>query len=202
MRRILDGSVALIAIILISPLLLLIAAVIVLVSPGNPFYLAPRVGKDGRKFCMWKFRTMIPGASQVGPSITGRGDPRIIPGGRYLRRSKLDALPQFANVLLGDMSLVGPRPEAPEIVALYQPVQYQVLSVKPGITGRVQLESGDESDSIPYSEKADEYYIKHLMSRKVDSDLAYIQDRTLAGDIRILLSTAVYIIRAIVRHRA
>src|SRR5262249_43050665 len=140
MRRMLDITVAAIALLLVSPLLVLIGLSIVLSSPGSPFYLANRVGKDGRVFRMWKFRTMKLGASKMGPPITAKRDPRVIAVGHFLRRSKLDELPQFFNVLLGDMSLVGPRPEAPEVVAHYTAEQRQVLQAKPGMTGKVQIE--------------------------------------------------------------
>lgn len=199
MRRFVDCFLSFAFLVVLSPLLVFIACVIVTVSPGSPFYLAPRAGKDGKPFRMWKFRTMVPRASTIGPPITGAGDSRIIRFGDFLRRTKLDELPQFINVFVGDMSLVGPRPETPEIVALYRPSQRQVLSVKPGMTGKVQLESREESDSIPASEKADEYYIRHLMERKLDSDLEYLQRRTARSDTWILFSTALYVLRAVVR---
>jgi lipopolysaccharide/colanic/teichoic acid biosynthesis glycosyltransferase len=198
-RRFLECLVALIMLVLASPLLLVIAIAIVVVSPGNPFYMATRVGKNGKPFRMFKFRTMKPDASKLGPVITSKRDPRIILIGHFLRRTKLDEFPQFINVLLGDMALVGPRPEVPEIVALYGPAQAEVLCVKPGITGKVQLE-GEESDSIPEAERAKEYYVKHIMERKLRSDLAYIHSRSLLGDARIVAATALYLLRSLLRH--
>lgn len=196
MRRLIDISGSFLALLVTSPLLVAVAVAIAIDSPGNPFYLARRVGKDGAAFRMWKFRTMVPNAAQVGPAITGGRDPRITRLGHFLRRTKLDELPQFINVLTGDMSLVGPRPESPDIVARYTAEQHKVLSAKPGVTGKVQLESGEESDAIPANEDAEEFYIRHLMDRKLRADLEYLEHRTLASDVRILLNTAVYVMRA------
>ena len=199
LRDLLEKFIAVVVIILLSPLLFLIAITIFIASPGNPFYLANRVGKDGRPFSMWKFRTMVNNADALGLPITGRDDPRVLKIGGFLRRAKLDELPQFFNVLLGDMSLIGPRPEAPEFVELYTPQQRQVLAFKPGITGRVQLESGDESQNLPAGAEAGEYYVRHLMAGKLSSDIAYMQNRTALSDLRILFSTAGYVFRSIAR---
>lgn len=149
---------------------------------------------------MWKFRTMIVDAERAGPAITGQEDPRVTRVGRILRRTKLDELPQFLNVLAGDMTLVGPRPEAPEFVALYTPAQRAVLAVKPGVTGRVQLESGEESDSIPKGISADEFYRRHLMDRKLHRDLEYLNTRTAWSDTMIVLETAALMVRAFRRN--
>ena len=148
---------------------------------------------------MWKFRTMIPGATRLGGPITGHNDPRVTRLGRILRRIKLDELPQFLNVLLGDMTLVGPRPEAPEIVLLYNPSQRSVLRVKPGITGCVQLEAGHEAETLPHGAVAAEYYVQHLMDRKVHRDLEYLGNRTVVSDAKILVATAVLVLRSIFR---
>lgn len=182
---------------LISPLLALVALAVVIDSPGNPFYRGWRAGKAGRNFRMWKFRTMVAGAAKMGP-ITGKNDARVTRIGRFLRKTKLDELPQFINVLTGEMTLVGPRPEAPEIVALYTPSQRAVLAVKPGVTGRVQLESGEESESIPEGADPHEYYLQHLMERKLRLDLDYLSVRTPQSDARIVLSTATYVLRCFV----
>jgi len=104
--------------------------------------------------------------------------------------------------VLGDMSLVGPRPEAPEIVAMYTPEQRAVLSVKPGVTGKVQLESREESDSIPEDAKADEYYVRHMLDRKFRTDMEYLKNRSVRGDVSILLSTALYVLRVFAKRVA
>jgi lipopolysaccharide/colanic/teichoic acid biosynthesis glycosyltransferase len=193
--RVIDFSLALLALVVLSPLLLIIGLAVMLDSPGSPFHRARRVGQGGRIFRMWKFRSMVMNAANLGPTITGANDPRITRVGRFLRVTKLDELPQFLNVVLGDMSLVGPRPEAPEIVAMYTPEQRAVLSVKPGVTGKVQLESREESDSIPEDAKADEYYVRHMLDRKFRTDMEYLKNRSVRGDVSILLSTALYVLR-------
>jgi lipopolysaccharide/colanic/teichoic acid biosynthesis glycosyltransferase len=196
MRRIIDIFFALLVLTITSPLLILVAVAVMIDSPGNPFYRAARIGRDKRFFRMWKFRTMVNGASKGG-SITGKNDPRITRLGAMLRRSKIDELPQFFNVLVGDMTLVGPRPESPEFVALYTPRQEIVLTVKPGVTGTVQLESGEESDSIPENVSYHEYYIQHLMDTKLQKDLNYIEVRTTTSDTKIVLRTAAYMMQVL-----
>jgi lipopolysaccharide/colanic/teichoic acid biosynthesis glycosyltransferase len=203
MRSCLDFAVALIALALLAPVMVVVALLVVLDSPGNPFYLAPRVGKSGRLFRMWKFRTMLPDASRLGPPITGGEDPRITRLGRFLRRFKLDELPQFLNVLTGSMSLVGPRPETPEIVALYTSAQRRLLSVKPGITGKVQLlqlTDGEEAASIPPDVNAAEYYVEYLLNWKLRSDLEYLEHRTLLTDTGIIFATALLMLKSLVRR--
>jgi lipopolysaccharide/colanic/teichoic acid biosynthesis glycosyltransferase len=199
MRRIVDIVVASVALAVLSPLLAAIMLAVFISSPGNPFYGGRRAGKDGRNFRMWKFRTMVHGAAKMGP-ITGKNDPRVTPLGRLLRKTKLDELPQFFNLLLGDMTLVGPRPESPEIVALYTPSQRVVLAVKPGLTGKVQLDSGDESENIPEGVQPYDYYLTHLMDRKLRMDLDYLRGRTVFTDVKIVLATAGLIFRAVARR--
>jgi lipopolysaccharide/colanic/teichoic acid biosynthesis glycosyltransferase len=192
MRRIVDVLFSVAFLLACAPLLAVIALAVLIDSSGPVMYLALRSGKDGKIFRMWKFRTMVIGADRAGP-ITGRNDPRITRIGALLRKTKLDELPQFFNVLFGDMTLVGPRPETPGIVALYTPVQRAVLGVKPGVTGRVQLEAGEESDSIPEGVHPQQYYLDHLLSPKLSMDLAYLEVRTVWSDIGILSETVAYV---------
>ncbi len=199
MRRFVDIAVAAAALAVLSPLLMAIMVAVFLSSPGSPFHGGWRAGKDGRNFRMWKFRTMINGAAKMGP-ITGKNDSRVTPLGRILRKTKLDELPQFFNLLLGDMTLVGPRPESPEIVALYTPSQRAVLSVKPGVTGKVQLDTDDESETIPEGVRPLEYYISHLMEPKLRMDLDYLRARTFFTDVKIVLDTAGLVFRAVARR--
>jgi lipopolysaccharide/colanic/teichoic acid biosynthesis glycosyltransferase len=142
---------------------------------------------------------MINGAAKMGP-ITGKNDPRVTRLGRLLRKTKVDELPQFFNLLLGDMTLVGPRPESPEIVELYNSSQRAVLAVKPGVTGKVQLESDDESETIPDGAQPYDYYLTHLMNRKLRMDLDYLSGRTVFTDIKIVLATAGLMFRAVARR--
>lgn len=194
MRRLLDTIVALMILMLLMPLLLAITLAI-LVSSGEPFYRGWRVGQGGKSFRMWKFRTMAPNAARTGLPITSNKDPRVTRLGRLLRKTKLDELPQFLNVVAGDMALVGPRPEAPEIVALYSERQRAVLALKPGVTGPVQVRWADESDSIPQGNSGLRYYIEQLIDRKLSIDLDYAARRTIWSDARIVLETAVLILR-------
>lgn len=196
MRRLIDITLSLLILIVLSPLLIAVAILIAIESPGSPFYLAPRAGQNGRRFLMWKFRTMVLNAANLGPAVTGNKDSRITGLGSMLRKTKIDELPQFVNVLKGDMTLVGPRPESPGIVAQYSDRQRQVLQAKPGVTGKVQLESGEESESIPAGVDAEKYYIEYLMDQKIQADLAYLKKRTALSDTQIVLSTVSYVFRA------
>ena len=198
MRRIIDILFASAVLIILSPLLFTVACLIVLTSPGNPFFGGWRAGRGGQNFRMWKFRTMVNGAGKLGP-ITGKNDPRVTPLGRLLRKTKIDELPQFVNVLLGDMTLVGPRPESPDIVALYTPSQKAVLAVKPGVTGRVQISCDDESETIPEGVDPKQYYINHLLDPKLRLDLDYIEQRTVLTDLKVIVDTAALMMRALVR---
>ena len=201
-RRTIDILVGTAALVALGPLLIAVACLIVIESPGNPIYLARRVGRQGRTFRMWKFRSMVKNASFKGAAITSRGDTRITRMGALLRRTKVDELPQFVNVVLGDMTLVGPRPESPELVARYTDAQRAILSVKPGVTGPVQLQSGEESDRIPEGVDANEYYVSQLMNDKVQGDLAYIESRTPMSDIKVVVATAMYVVRACVARQS
>jgi lipopolysaccharide/colanic/teichoic acid biosynthesis glycosyltransferase len=188
-KRALDLLIAGLGLILLCPLMLFLALWIKLDSPGPVLYRGQRVGQDGRPFLMYKFRTMVQGAEGRGPAVTYRDDPRITSAGRFLRRTKLDELPQLLNVLKGEMSLVGPRPEDPSYVELYTPEQRRVLSVKPGITGPTQLEYRDEA-SMLQGESVDEEYVTRLMPEKLKLDLEYVRTRSLKLDLRILWRTA------------
>jgi len=195
MRRFVDILASLAALVVLSPVLAAIAIWIALDSPGSPFYRAVRIGKGGKKFRMWKFRTMYKDQPAEASPITGRDDPRVTRAGAILRRTKLDEVPQFLNVLAGDMTLVGPRPESPEFVRCYTAEQRLVLEVKPGVTGVVQVISGEESDSIPPS-APDRYYMDHLMGPKLAIDLDYLRTRTAWSDLCIIGATAALIVRA------
>jgi lipopolysaccharide/colanic/teichoic acid biosynthesis glycosyltransferase len=206
MRRIADFTAALLILCALTPLLALIAVAIMVSSPGSPFYTGWRVGKNGKRFRMWKFRTMVPDATRIGPPITVKADSRVTPLGKLLRKTKFDELPQFVNVLLGDMTLVGPRPELPEIVDLYDARQRAVLSVKPGVTGPVQLRWCDESEAIPEGDRGVRYYLEHLMDHKLRVDLEYLRTRTFLTDAQVVWDTAAMLLRRLIagplRHRA
>jgi len=188
-KRALDLVISIPGLILLSPLLLLLALWIKLDSRGPVLYRGKRVGIHGWPFLMYKFRTMVMGAEQRGPAVTYRDDPRITKAGRFLRRAKLDELPQLLNVIRGEMSLVGPRPEDPSYVALYTSEQRQVVTVKPGITGPTQLEYRDEA-SMLHGESVDEEYVTRIMPEKLKLDLEYVRTRSLLLDLKILWRTA------------
>jgi len=188
-KRTLDLILSLVGLALLWPLLASLALWIKLDSPGPVFYRGNRVGKDGQPFHMYKFRTMAEGAERRGPAVTYRDDPRITRAGRFLRRTKLDELPQLLNVVKGEMTLVGPRPEDPSYVALYTEEQRQVLSVKPGITGPTQLEYRDEASMLG-GDSVDEDYVTRLMPQKLRLDLQYVRSRSLMLDLKILWRTA------------
>ncbi|MBN8730158.1 MAG: sugar transferase [Acidobacteria bacterium] len=198
MGRVIEVVFSLAALIVAAPLLLAAMAAVSLESAGGPFYRARRVGLRGREFRMWKLRTMRTAAQGMGP-ITGHRDARVTRLGGVLRKCKVDELPQFLNVLAGEMTLVGPRPESPEIVARYTAEQRRILDVKPGITGKAQLISDDESETIPEQVDPLEYYIEHLMPRKVSVDLEYLSRRTAWTDVQILWGTAGLLLRALRR---
>jgi lipopolysaccharide/colanic/teichoic acid biosynthesis glycosyltransferase len=187
MLRAFDVAVSLAALIFLSPLFALIAVAVKLTSPGPVFYRGPRVGRHGAQFSILKFRTMLSGAA--GPSITRAADPRVTPVGRFLRRLKLDELPQFVNVLRGEMSLAGPRPEAPEYVLLYTDEERNVLRVRPGITSPASLRYRDE-ESLLTGEEWREEYVNRIMRDKLRMDLEWLDRRTFASDLRLLARTA------------
>jgi len=198
MRRLIDIFTATIVLVLLAPVFLLVSLIVVIDSPGKPFYGGWRAGKDGRRFRMWKFRTMVANADRIGSAITTPNDRRITRVGSLLRKTKLDELPQFFNLLLGDLTLVGPRPEDPGIADRYTPEQKQVLEVKPGITGPTQLRfTVIESEQIPDGADAHQYYVEHILEQKLRLDLEYLKQRNFLSDLRVVSQTVLLMARAI-----
>jgi lipopolysaccharide/colanic/teichoic acid biosynthesis glycosyltransferase len=196
-RRLIDILVSLIVLILCLPVFLILAIAIRVDSPGNPIFRGWRIGKDGRRFRMLKFRSMAASADIGGPVVTSKVDARITRVGHLIRNTKLDEFPQFWNVLIGDMTLIGPRPESPEIVALYTSEQRRVLSVKPGLTGPSQIScTVDESMAVLSSEAAEKYYIQHILERRLKIDAEYIQNRHFFSDLALVGRTFALIVRA------
>ncbi len=187
-KRLFDVALAGIGLVLASPILLVCAILIKLDSRGPVFFRQERIGKGGKPFRIFKFRTMVTNAEAKGPKITSKNDSRITAIGGILRWSKLDELPQLINVLIGDMSFVGPRPEVPAIVKYYTEEQRQVLSVKPGIIGANQILARNESDLYPDGiEDTETYYIKHILPNKLAVDLDYVKHNSFRYDIKLLL---------------
>lgn len=190
-KRIFDVALGSLLLVATSPLLVLVAIAVKLSSPGAALFRQRRVGLNGKKFELLKFRTMQAGAERLGPGVTCRNDPRIFPAGRLLRRWKLDELPQLVNVLRGDMSLVGPRPDLPEFCATLGEKQCVILQLRPGVTGVATLVYRDEERILADRGNATlaEYYVNELYPEKVRLDLEYARVASMAGDIRILAQT-------------
>ncbi len=187
-KRSFDIVTSMTGLLLLSPLLLLLALWIKLNSPGPVFYRAQRVGKDGHPFALYKFRSMVLGADKQGPGITISADPRVTRAGHFLRRTKLDELPQLINVLKGDMSLVDRSPEDPRYVVLYTPEQRQVLTVRPGITSAASLAYRHEEQLLS-SPDWENVYRNQIMPAKLLIDIAYIKQRSFWGDFLLILRT-------------
>ena len=188
-KRTFDLGLATIALLLLTPLFCLGSLLAKLQSKGPVFYKARRVGKDETLFEMYKFRTMVVNADTLGGSLTTYRDTRITHIGRFLRWTKLDELPNLINVIKGEMSLIGPRPEAPNYVKYYTEIQKQVLQVKPGMTGPSQLANRDEAEKLKGQHDPEHYYITELMPKKLALDLHYVATQNLASDIGWLLKT-------------
>lgn len=189
MKRFFDILVSILAIILLSWLFLFCAISIRLSSPGSIFYRGKRVGKGGDVFLMHKFRSMVVNADKIGTDLTPKGDPRVTKFGKFLRKTKLDELPQLIDVIKGDMSLVGPRPESPMYAKYYNERQKRVLSVRPGIVGPAQIIYRHEELLLRDKTDPDEYYIKELMPKKLEIDLEYLDRQNFLYDIKIIFKT-------------
>ncbi|HMW96205.1 MAG TPA: sugar transferase [Flavobacteriales bacterium] len=188
-KRLFDIGFALVLLIVLFPLLLVLALFVAFTSPGGAFFRQTRTGMEGKEFRLLKFRTMRPGSETKGQLTVGTRDPRVTSIGVLLRRSKLDELPQLWNVLVGDMSVVGPRPEVPKYVAMYTLAQREVLRVRPGITGMASIEHIDESDILARSADPERTYVHELMPAKLALDLRYVREHSLALDLRIIAAT-------------
>jgi lipopolysaccharide/colanic/teichoic acid biosynthesis glycosyltransferase len=189
-KRLLDLCAASLGLLLLAPLFLLVAAVVKLDSPGPVFYRQLRVGRHGREFRIHKFRTMrhLPGGA--GPQITVGADARITRSGRWLRHSKLDELAQLIDVLLGDMSLVGPRPEVPKYVALYPAaLRDKVLSVRPGITDIASIEYRHESRLLAQSSDPEHTYVHEVLPAKLALQARYVEQAGVWTDLTLIART-------------
>jgi lipopolysaccharide/colanic/teichoic acid biosynthesis glycosyltransferase len=199
-KRVIDVAVAGAGLVMTSPILLAAAIAVKLETRGSAFYSGNRVGKDAQTFRIFKLRTMQPGADQQGPAVTAADDPRITSVGRFLRRTKIDELPQLLNVLKGEMSLVGPRPEHPEYVARYTPDQRRVLAVRPGMTGPAALAFFDEEEQLRGADP-EAAYLARVMPQKLAADLEYVEGTSVRGDLRILGRTLLVVARRVVGLR-
>lgn len=190
-KRVFDFFAAFVGIIVISPILIIVSVVIKIDSPGKVMFLQKRVGKGEKEFYIYKFRTMVTDAEKLGKQITVGKDSRITKVGAFLRKYKIDELPQLFNVLKGDMSLVGPRPEVPKYVALYSKEQKKVLSVRPGITDLASLRYSDENEILGKVDNPEEHYINVIMRDKLNLNLEYIEKSNLFFDISLIIKTII-----------
>ena len=186
--RLFDFVSALIGLIVLSPLFLMTSLVIKLTSRGPVFHRGERAGRNGKVFSLYKFRTMVANAAALGPGITPQNDLRITSAGRFLRITKVDELPQLINVLKGDMSLVGPRPEDPHYVAQYTPKQREVLKFRPGITSAASLAYRREEQMLGSSDW-EKVYQNKVLPAKLAIDLDYFSKRTLLSDLLLIVRT-------------
>ncbi len=189
MKRLFDIVSSACALLLLLPLLLIIALLVVFTSRGGAIYRQVRVGRHNRDFSLYKFRSMASGADRKGQLTVGARDSRVTRVGYFLRRFKLDELPQLWNVLKGDMSIVGPRPEVRRYVQLYTPAQQQVLSVRPGLTDYASLEYIHESELLGKAENPEQLYIEEVMPAKLQLNLRYIREQSLLTDLKIIVRT-------------
>jgi lipopolysaccharide/colanic/teichoic acid biosynthesis glycosyltransferase len=193
-KRLFDLLLALIGLIILSPVFLIVALIIRLSSSGPIFHRGKRVGLNGSFFHIYKFRTMVMNAEADGPAITSENDLRITRVGQILRRTKVDELPQLINVLIGEMSLVGPRPEDPRYVSLYTPEQLRILTVRPGITSAASLAYRHEEKMLA-EQDWERIYRTEILPAKLAIDMRYISQRTLLSDISLLIKTILTILR-------
>jgi lipopolysaccharide/colanic/teichoic acid biosynthesis glycosyltransferase len=195
MIRFFDFFFTLLGLIILLPLFLIVAIWIKLDSNGPVFYRQIRVGKNNKNFKLLKFRSMVTDADKNGLITVGGRDPRVTRSGYFIRKYKLDELPQLLNVLIGDMSLVGPRPEVRKYVDLYNETQRKVLSVKPGITDYASIEYIDENEILGKAENPEKVYIEQIMPEKIKYNMKYIQNRSVKEYFKIIFLTIVKIVK-------
>lgn len=191
MKRAFDFVCALCGLIALSPLFIIVSLCVWISSKGSVFYTQKRVGKGNKDFSIYKFRSMRVGADKKGLLSFGRAgkDRRVTTIGYIIRKYKIDELPQLFNVLKGDMSFVGPRPEVRKYVLLYTPEQKRVLDVRPGITDVASIAFANENDILSKHYNPEQYYIDVIMPKKIEMNLDYIDHRSLRKDIKIILRT-------------
>ena len=188
-KRLFDVIFSLAGIVLLSPVLLLVALLVKLDSKGPVFFRQERIGQGFEPFIIVKFRTMVTDACRKGPLLTSGGDRRITKIGKFLRRTKIDELPQLLNVLKGDMSLVGPRPEVAKYVEIFSDDFREVLKVRPGITDFAALEYSDEEEILKKYVDPEEGYIREILPAKIELYKKYLRERGLLTDIKLIVLT-------------
>ncbi|MGO8673107.1 MAG: sugar transferase [Capsulimonadaceae bacterium] len=199
-KRTFDLIVTPICVAILLPVYLIVAIAVATTSRGPLLYKQKRVGRDGRLFEIFKFRSMYHGADRNGPAVTAADDSRITPVGRWLRKTKLDEIPQLFNVIRGDMSLVGPRPQVPQFVEHFDPeLRDVVLGVRPGVTGPTAILFRNEEQLLANRPDRETYYIRTILPIKLEMDVEYVRTVSLRNDVRILLQTGQVLIDSAVR---
>jgi putative undecaprenyl-phosphate galactose phosphotransferase len=193
--RFFDFILGLVGLVVLAPIFIMLAIWIKIDSKGPVFYKQVRVGQNGINFGLFKFRSMVVDADKKGLITVGGRDPRITRSGYFIRKYKLDELPQLINVLVGDMSLVGPRPEVRKYVNLYTDEQQKVLSVKPGITDYASIEYMDENEILGKSSDPEKTYIEDIMPEKIKYNMKYINNKNLFEYFKIIFLTVLKIVR-------
>ena len=195
MKRAFDFLFSLFILVLFFPIGFVISILILFSSPGGIFYMQERIGRQGFPFKLYKFRSMRIDADQSGKLTVGMKDPRITQVGIFIRKYKLDEFPQFINVLRGEMSIVGPRPEVREFVALYTDIQKRVLEVKPGITDYASIEYFNENELLAASDDPKKTYIEEIMPDKLKINQKYLANPTLSHDLKIIFKTILRVLK-------
>ena len=195
MTRFFDIVFSVLGLVVLSPLLLTVYLLIIAESRGGGFYRQERIGKGGKPFLLYKFRSMRTGSAKSGLITVGGHDPRITRVGYFIRKYKIDELPQLLNVLKGDMSIVGPRPEVGKYVDLYTPEQRKVLTVRPGITDYASIEYADENEILGRAASPEEVYVKEILPDKIRYNMKYINNKSLAEYFKIIFLTALRVVR-------
>ena len=195
MKRLFDIFASGLGLLFLSPLFLVMAFWIKLDSPGPVFYRQVRVGRGNKDFRIFKFRSMKVGADKLGLITVGGRDPRITRSGYFIRKYKLDEFPQLINVFIGDMSLVGPRPEVRKYVDMYTPEQMHVLDVRPGVTSLASIRYRNENELLDKAQDPDQCYIDVIMQDKLAIDLEYVRNASFCYDIKLIFMTFWEIVR-------
>ena len=188
-KRWLDAMLAFLGLVLVSPILIIAAIAVRLTSPGPVFFKQLRTGQSGEPFRIFKFRTMVASASVCGPLVTSESDERITTTGRWLRKTKVDELPQLINVLRGEMSIVGPRPEVPRFTAAYSDRQKCVFFAKPGITGLAAITYIQEQELLGNRADSEDFYLTSILPAKLELDLAYCENIRFLEDLKLVFLT-------------
>lgn len=195
MKRLFDIIASGLGLLILSPLFLILAIWIKLDSKGPVFYRQVRVGRGNKNFRIYKFRSMRMGADKQGLITIGGKDPRVTRSGYFIRRFKLDEFPQLINVFIGNMSLVGPRPEVRKYVNMYTPEQIHVLDVRPGITDMASIHYRNENELLEKSSNPEKYYVEVVMPDKLKINLEYVAHHSFLGDIEIIFKTFVVFLK-------